>query len=173
MASKELYNFYKSNGICVTCGQENAVNGRVRCHECLAKSAMSTSKLRSKKTEYELEIEKESKRKYRKILYEKRKKERLCVFCGKPICSKSTVYCIDHMIKNQKNNRSRTAIPRQIRAEIGLCVICGKDNALDGKKTCIRCYENCLKNAAKARNSENAKLRRDYVRNLNKAIFNN
>ena len=33
----ERYAWYKAHGICVTCGREDAMLGRVRCFDCLEK----------------------------------------------------------------------------------------------------------------------------------------
>ena len=35
--SAERYAWYKAHGICVTCGREDAMLGRVRCFDCLEK----------------------------------------------------------------------------------------------------------------------------------------
>lgn len=36
---RERYYWYKEHGICVSCGQEEAAPGKVRCEECAMKAA--------------------------------------------------------------------------------------------------------------------------------------
>ena len=38
--ARESYTWYKAHGVCVTCHQQDAVKGRVRCPGCAAKARM-------------------------------------------------------------------------------------------------------------------------------------
>lgn len=161
------YEFYKSQGICVQCKQEKAAPNRVRCEVCLVQN-LSTQENRRKKGAY-----KYSNTGYSKKLREKRKSEGLCIWCGKPLCSKSKCYCIDCRIKNQKNNNARkNGIERSERESYGLCYICG-ETAMEGKNTCKDCYERCRNNLQLANNSKSTKDRRDAIRKQNRLIFKN
>ena len=46
--NKTLYEFYKSNGICVRCGQEKAEKNRVKCSVCLSKDVLSQKRRRER-----------------------------------------------------------------------------------------------------------------------------
>lgn len=145
---QELYAWYKRMGICPQCGANKAAPNRVRCEECLAKNAESADKHRkispvtSRKT-------------YMKNLREQRKENGLCIWCGKTICSSSTVFCIDCKIKNQrKNDKRKSGIERSERYEYGLCYICGNP-AVDGKKLCDDCYKKIRDNLPQSKSSKN------------------
>lgn len=173
MYKKELYDFYKENGICVTCGQEHAVKGRVRCFECLARNALSEEKRRNSETSEQQAARLAKLRANREKRYSSRKEKGLCVYCGKPVCKTSTVYCIDHKILNQRKNNKRTLLSKQLRAEMGICVTCGKEKSIPSKKVCKKCYDNNLKNLKIANNSEKTLQNRKQIKNLNRLIFNN
>lgn len=126
-------------GICPQCGTNKAAPSRVRCEECLAKQAERADKHRkinpivNRKT-------------YNRNLRKQRKENDLCIWCGKPICSTSTAFCIDCKIKNQRNNGKRkNGIERSERHEYGLCYICGNP-AVAGKKLCEDCYNRSCDN---------------------------
>ena len=83
---QELYAWYKRMGICPQCGTNKAAPHRVRCEECLAKQAENADKqrkIRPRNTGHKT---------YIKNLREQRKENGLCIWCGKPICSTSTVF---------------------------------------------------------------------------------
>lgn len=137
--NQELYAWYKQMGICPQCGTNKAALNRVRCEECLAKNAESEDKHRKIKPIT-------SRKTYNKNLREQRKENGLCIWCGKPICSTSTVYCIDCKIKNQRrNDKRKSGIERSERHEYGLCYICGK-RAVEGKRLCADCYKRSCDN---------------------------
>lgn len=132
--NQELYAWYKQMGICSQCGTNKAAPNRVRCEECLAKNAESADKHRKIKPIA-------SRKTYNRNLREQRKQNGLCIWCGKPICSTSTVFCIDCKIKNQRrNDKRKSGTERSERHEYGLCYICGK-RAVEGKRLCKECYK--------------------------------
>lgn len=116
---KDLYNYYKLNGICVTCGHNNAEPNRVRCFECLEKNA-----------ERKRLLNKKSSPKYAKQLRDKRKQNGLCIWCGKPQMKTSSCFCLDCFIKNQQRNQNRYrkkyGVTRIERREYGICYRCGR-----------------------------------------------
>lgn len=145
---QELYAWYKQAGICPQCGTNKAAPNRVRCEECLAKNAESADKHRKISPA-------SSKKEYYKSLREQRKEKGLCIWCGKPICSTSTVYCIDCKIKNQRRNEHRkSGIDRSERKEYGLCYICGK-RAVEGKRLCADCYKRSCDNLPDSKDGVN------------------
>jgi len=159
--SQELYLWYKSMGICPQCGTNKAAPHRVRCEECLLKNAESSEKQREGKPGT---IRKQRHRSYLKNLRNIRKENGLCVWCGKPICSSSTVFCIDCKLKNQKKNEQRkSGIERNERPNYGFCYTCGEPLDRDGR-VCKKCAEKMAANLPKNRNNIN-------WRNDNKLMF--
>lgn len=160
---QELYAWYKSIRICPQCGTNTAAPNRVRCEECLIKNAESSEKQRMKKTEA---LRKESQNARINNMRQKRKENGLCIWCGKPICSKSAVFCIDCKIKNQRKNEQRKSeIARCERPDYGFCYTCG--NPIDRKgRVCKKCAETMNANLPKDRDNVN-------WRNDNKLIFGN
>lgn len=150
-------------GICPQCGTNKSAPNRVRCEKCLAKNAESADKHRK------ISPGNTGHKTYIKNLREKRKENGLCIWCGKPICSTSTVYCIDCKIKNQRrNDKRKSGIERSERHEYGLCYICGK-RAVDGKKLCEDCYKRSCVNLPESKDGVNY---RNWKRR-NKLIFGN
>lgn len=146
--SRVLYAWYRSIGICPQCGSNKAAPGRARCEECLAKNAESANKYREQKPKNGGHSA------YLKNLRTRRKQNGLCIDCGKPICSASTVYCIDCRIKNRiRNERRRNGIKRPERHEYGLCYICGKPS--DEGKLCGECYKRACGNLPHSRGGNN------------------
>lgn len=150
--NQELYAWYKQMGICPQCGTNKAAPNRVRCEECLAKNAENSKKQLEKKTRA---LVYEKNRLYKKKLTEQRKENGLCIWCRKPICSTSTVFCIDCKIKNQRrNDKRKSGIERSERNEYVLCYICGK-RAMDGKKLCEDCNKKACSNLPDNKGSVN------------------
>lgn len=168
--SQELYEWYKERGICVQCGTNTAAPGRARCEECLVKNAESSKKQRERR---DSSVRKESHREHIRQLRRERKEKGLCIFCGKPICSKSTVFCIDCYIKNQRNNDKRkSGISRSERPDYGLCYRCGS-SVNQGERLCDKCKKQSVENLKYADESEKTIHRRQIIRRQNKLIFNN
>lgn len=160
---QELYAWYKNMGICPQCGTNKSAPHRVRCEECLAKNAESAEKQRK------IRPRNTGHKSYIKSLREQRKENGLCIWCGKSICSTSTVYCIDCRIKNQRKNEQRkTGVLRSERYEYGLCYICGK-KAMQGKKLCEDCYSRSVGNLPQSKDSKNYRNWKEQ----NKLIFGN
>jgi hypothetical protein len=133
------YQWYKKNGICVQCLRYDASPGKVRCEVCLAKNAEVARKRREKMKSVSRAEE------YRKMR-ETRKEQGLCIWCGKPRCSYSSVFCIDCRIKNQrKNNARKKGVARSERPLYGMCYRCGKQVRL-GDKLCPECRNQSIDN---------------------------
>lgn len=147
--SKTLYAWYKSMGICPQCGSNKSAPGRARCEECLAKNAESANKYRKSR---KMNVDHST---YLKNLRTSRKQSGLCIDCGNPICSASTVYCIDCRIRNKvRNERRRNGIKRSERHEYGLCYICGEPTS-GGKKLCNVCYKKACNNLPESKGGKN------------------
>lgn len=136
-------------GICPQCGTNKAAPHRVRCEECLSKNAESAKKCE------ENSPKNTGHKEYIKNLRKQRKENGLCIWCGKLICSSSTVFCIDCKIKNQRrNDRRKRGVDRSERHEYGLCYFCGK-KAVQGRKTCEDCYNRCVDNLPESKGGKN------------------
>lgn len=143
--NKELYEWYKKNGICPSCGSNPAAPNRVRCWDCLAKNADSQyGKQRNKKAKEKFKL-------YAVELRSERKKNGQCIWCGKKICSQSTCLCLDCFLKNKRRTAAnrKNAIPRSERVAYGLCYRCGKP--LDTNRSlCKKCAESVTQNLSNA-----------------------
>lgn len=156
------------NKICVQCGRHSAAPNRIRCELCLLQNSESRAKRISLESEQEKSERQAKQREYLKRLREERKINGLCIMCGKPQCSTSTVYCIDCKIKNQRNNEKRkSGIDRSDRKNYGLCYRCGKIS-INGKSLCETCRDVSIQNLPKD-NTNNI----NYIRwsSYNKLIF--
>lgn len=129
----EYREWAKSRGICTNCYKEKAWNGRQMCAECLGKTQERSEATRSLSS-------KEQRKKYTK------RKRDLCIafgICRECLKRKSTIglKCTECHVKEIKRRRkNRKDIPRNMRAELGLCYFCG-NKVIAGKKTCPKCYE--------------------------------
>lgn len=78
---KEYYDFYKAHGVCVTCGQEKAEKGHVRCWRCLIyrreKALESRNKCSEEKRQDFLSVQREK----AAIARAERKEKGLCPNC--------------------------------------------------------------------------------------------
>lgn len=78
---KEVYDFYKSNGICVLCGKQKPRKGMVYCLDCADNLSAYRMKRRKDKHDILLKQERESAQKRRAY----RSENHLCFVCGKPL----------------------------------------------------------------------------------------
>ena len=137
--NKELYNWYKSKGICTKCGTNKAKPGGTMCFDCADKDIE-----RSQDYYYNKMTEDQYKK---RLAYNKRKRE-LCVAFGlcRDCLKRDAVkgkFCLECYLKAQRRNKKKSEgdVIRSERVEYGLCYFCGKP-VLEGKKTCPDCYNN-------------------------------
>ena len=137
----EYREWLKSKGICVNCCSEKVWNNTTMCIECLDKHKERSEKSRSEKS-------KEQRRRYVK------RKRDLCIAFG--VCrecfkrdKKVGKMCLECHVKSTKRNKAKRNIPREKRANIGLCYFCAED-AIDGKKVCEKHYKIVCSNLSKA-----------------------
>lgn len=144
--NKKNYIFYKSIGVCVQCGTNTHAPNRVRCEECLVKNSISREKILQKENEEQRKTRQENHKEYLKRTRAERKSQGLCIYCAKPIAKGSSVFCLEHKIKNQANNDKRkSGITRSERTDYGLCYTCG--NPLDRQgRVCQKCADNMTNN---------------------------
>lgn len=145
---RERYYFLKEHGICVMCGQENAVKGKTRCLYC--QSVSNESSLKSSRKHRNKEAYNQYMREYRR----KRKEEGLCQWCGKPVLN-GYALCNEHLnkkaaMKNAKR-REQNIIARSLMGDGYHCYFCGKDVEHVGEKLCPVCLERIRKWSAEQR----------------------
>lgn len=163
------YELLKGLKVCIQCMRYSAAPGKVRCEVCLAQNAESAENRRKKENQEQTKERKQKHKEYLKRIRQERKERGVCIFCEKPLSTGSTVYCIDHKIKNQRNNKKRySGIARSERKNYGICYLCGSES-MQGKSVCKICYEKCCENLPKLRNSSNY----DYWKKENRMIFLN
>ncbi len=139
---KERYDWLKSKGICVSCGQDYACVGSVFCPECGERKCK-----KSLEYYYAHREECSNRRKpYFKQRYAERKAKGLCTQCGRKAIDGQTL-CLECRIK-QRKRRKKESPERSMRPELGLCYICGKPlNKWD--KLCDDCHEKASERAKK------------------------
>lgn len=167
----ELQKYYRLHGICIICGQYDAVPGKNCCEVCALKhTERETKRIRNmsagEKDEY-LKKQRESSRKR----YYRRKNAGLCVLCEKPQAGGSTRLCASCLGKERADREKKRGIARAELPSYGICYLCCKNPVLEGKKLCAGCYGKSLKSMETARNSENGKKAREYFRELEHLDF--
>ena len=145
--NKELYNWYKANGICVHCEQRDSEKGRVLCLVCWDKQAE-----RNKKQVLD-ENRKLVMRSYSQKRRIKLRAEGVCVSCGKRSAADGHPTC--HICQRRDRERKkaraheRGVLPYELRGK-GYCWYCCKPND-NGRKTCDACREKSAANLEKLR----------------------
>lgn len=133
----DRYEFYKSKGICVQCGQKDAFPGHTKCPECIEKAYLASRKCWDDKEKAKKYNKKGSKR--RRRIYQDRKEKGVCVNCGSPV--KQGVYCERCREKrNAKRREGRKEVGEAFRERIaaGVCMYCG-GGVVPGYKLCEAC----------------------------------
>lgn len=151
----EYYAYYKAHGICVTCGQEKAKQGRVRCWRCLINQREHEAEYRQHKTHEQKETAKAKRREREAALREDRREQGLCPNCGRERKNKKYALCdkcrLSAKKSAQKNRLDAGRVPNAFRGDGYFCAICLKPVENDGDKLCDRCRANNEINVAKAR----------------------
>lgn len=132
----------KKHHICTVCGNEDAYTmvGRSLCSECADKFA-KYRKERLKDPDKKKKA-KESKKK----LYDMRKEQGLCPYCGKKATG-GFVTCDRCRLKSRKasNMSNEKKYGTRPRGEYGVCWTCNKKEVMQGKRLCKDCYEKALR----------------------------
>ena len=149
MTNKEWYEKRKSEHRCVTCGKQDSrtLSGLVYCAECNTKRTEAQRKYRREISDYD--------KKVRQI----RKKEGLCIQCGKEdaytMAGRSRCAdCAEKMReadkrRYKKDGKKRNDQAYQQRIERGLCVRCGKHPVPPGRRICDLCVKQTQRNTRK------------------------
>lgn len=155
----DYYNYYKSHGICVTCGQEKAKRGRVRCWRCLINMKEHAAEHRERQSKEEKEALLAKRRERASVLRSERREAGLCPNCGKERTDKKYVLCENCRASAKKSaerkRRKDGIMPAYMRGDGHFCFICLKPVEQEGKKLCKICLENSYINIKKARAAQN------------------
>lgn len=149
--NNERYYFYKSRGICVMCGCNDAMLNTTTCYECGEKQRERYREYRNKDVDACRQRERESHKKLR----EKREADGKCTKCGSNKEKDKYKTCKRCRAKRKevylKTELKSSIYKRDLREYLGLCTICGNEERVEGKKVCKKCYETLIKNALNAR----------------------
>ena len=105
MGNSENYYWYKSHGICVNCGHDNAYAGHILCLACMMKKRESALQAYYKTRTPE---KKAYCRDKAISVYYKRKTNSLCVSCGKRKPVKNETMCAICKSKRRLQRRKKT-----------------------------------------------------------------
>ena len=155
----DYYDYYKSHGICVTCGQEKAKKGRVRCWRCLLNQKEHEAEYREKRSaEVKSKILAERREKAA-VLRAERREQGLCPNCGRERSNKAYALCEKCRASAKKSaERRRRAdgiAPSGLRGDGYFCAVCLRPVENDGDKLCNRCAENNSVSIVRARAAQN------------------
>ena len=152
-SAKEVREYYKSQGICVSCRMRKAVKGKTKCMVCAQDCNESRRKYyTAHKTEILNKVDNAKVR----SRYAELKAQGICVRCHTKKARAGYTTCVECA---NKDNRRRRAAYRKARGDLptydealeqGLCVECKKNNATHGK-LCATCYDNAVRNLPKKR----------------------
>ena len=118
-----------SIGICPICGQNEIFKNERSCPECKAKLSIYNKKRIDHKREYARQI------------VAKRREQGLCARCGQRKPEEGYKMCSVCREKARKRNRLKGSHDKRAEWKSELkCVICGKDERVEGKLVCEDCY---------------------------------
>lgn len=150
----ELYSYYKSHGICVTCGQEDAKPGHVRCWRCMANMKDLSNKYYHERPADVKAALLAKRREKAAVQRAERKANGQCVNCGRQLTDKLFTHCekcrASAKRSMDKKRRNDGAMSTGLRGDGLWCAICLKQVETPGNKLCDRCYQNNLENIRKA-----------------------
>lgn len=139
----------KANGLCADCGKPASEN-RKFCEECLEKKRINSRQER---------------------LF--RKRNNLCLYCGKESVYLNDSFCEvceqkqkenqrRSVEKNREHNRVKAIEIRNSRREQGLCTRCGKHKASSNRSLCEWCLAKARNNYSKNKNDISRSERSSY-----------
>lgn len=139
---KDEYHFYKSIGICTRCHKKQAEPNKVLCMECADADNERCRNKRLEKLEYKRKSDLEK--------YKKLKEDGICTYCKKRKSESGKTKC-GYCLAKLRNKRqiSKNDILRSERVSYGICYICGKNQTMENKGVCPKCYETRMKSIQK------------------------
>lgn len=155
----ETKQWYKDNGICPRCGQNNLFGDEKVCIECNA-IAYAYNIQRANRLGREYCNQKQAE--YHKIRYHKNSEQGICTRCGKRNADYGYKTCGICRAKDRKRKRAKYGKPeRSERYKQGLCYFC--DNPVkEGYKVCEKHYQ---MNIEKANSNKAKDARKELIDN--------
>lgn len=133
----ELRKWYKANGICVHCGQENAVQGQTLCFRCREKVREANRRYYA----HNRDKHKERTNRQGKERTEERRAQGICTKCGRRKPETGRARCAVCNARNRRyyaeRARRKGTLPRCMFGDGEHCSTCGKP--VNGTKLCPKC----------------------------------
>lgn len=126
--NREMYQFYKSRGMCPRCRKRKAAIGFVLCPECIEHNTLSS-----------ITRDKERARQYNAEWRRRRKETGMCTYC-KGTAEPGHTLCTKCLASEKRRNQARYV--RAIKPD-GICRWCDKE-VVPGKKYCPEHYQKKL-----------------------------
>lgn len=165
---------YLLRGICKKCHTNETYKNTTLCLVCLIDQREKQKKYRKNRTQEQKEkANKNSKRRVDLCIA-----FGVCRNCQKRDVQKPHTYCSICLAKRRNRRKSKLEnqgiLSRELRTELGLCSVCGKNLAMKDKKVCSECYPAKLKamNKCRAITAETGNANHIW-RKLNKGIKRN
>lgn len=141
--------YFKKLGFCPRCKRNKLFGDEKECPECIAMMYEVNRKSKEKGNV--------STKEYYRNYNERLKEQGLCRGCRKRNIAVGHIYCSICLAKKRIRARKNNGIERNERYKYGICYRCGKQELVQGKKLCQKCYEDSLKSLQKANESESLK----------------
>ena len=163
---RETYRWRKEHHICVSCGKNDAEEGKTQCTVC-----------KMERREYQRTHKRgaESIQRHKEYLRNRREENRkngICVVCGTRKVregSSSCARCLSKTKERCANKRREQGIPtRDLMGKDGTCYFCG-ELVNEHEKICDSCYERCKNQMLYARSKRKTI---NYFEKQNKAFWN-
>lgn len=162
--TRERRQWYLSHKICPRCGENDLMGDETICPECRARNTNNvlTKRNRSEYNTYHNE--------WSKITYQNRKKQGMCIRCGKRKATEGMTTCALCRARDNETRIARVGThDRSERTENGICYFC--DNPTKkGYKVCEKHYQMNIENAEKGRKTQEAQ---EYIRSMNRIVYGN
>ena len=146
---RKSYAFWKAHGLCTACHGQDAYTlaGRSRCAECAEKNRIQKAAYRERNFDRLSDTNDD--------WYYRMKAEGRCVKCGREVEDPANyTTCAMCRAKQRAEDAERRLasgkIPKAIASDCGVCGICNRRPAMEGRKTCPECYAQNTRNLAKA-----------------------
>lgn len=147
--NKEDRESYLKYGICPTCKKNSVFGNEKNCPECRARNS-NAKYIYVQKNRDKVNAQQRATRKSR---YDADIENGICPRCRKNKCEDGKKRCAYCRIKDNEARRRRrlqmVSIPRNARAENGICYFCN-DSIIPGYKVCQKHYDLNVKNQKKS-----------------------
>ena len=103
--------------------------------------------------------------------YKKCKENAICPRCGKPSDS-GKVYCKTcRAAMKGKREHDKKTISRSERPNYGICYICGKEQVMENKKVCPKCYKQRILSINQCIKSRDKSYKAYWEQSMNQEVW--